>query len=47
MIVVSINKQKGVNKNVVATIDYNEYNDVLSNNVSGIWWIEPEVKIIE
>ena len=31
MIVVSIKKVKGTNKNVVATISHNEYKDVLLN----------------
>ena len=31
MIIVSIKKQKGVNRNVVATISHNEYKDVLLN----------------
>ena len=32
MIIVSINKAKGVNRNVVATISHNEYKDILLNN---------------
>ena len=32
MIVVSIKRAKGVNKNVVATISHNEYKDALLNN---------------
>ena len=31
MIIVSISKAKGANKNVVATINHNEYQDVLLN----------------
>ena len=31
MIIVSIKKAKGVNRNIVATISHNEYKDVLLN----------------
>ena len=44
-----LKKTKDVNKNVVATVSYNEYKDVLLNNkcLSGIQWIESKVKIME
>lgn len=31
----------------VNTTSHNEYNDVLLNNILGIWWIESDEKIIE
>ena len=41
-------KEKGVNKNVVATISLNEYKDVLLNkNVLDIRWIGFKAQIIE